>query len=176
MLYVFKGDITHHVQPIEGGSGPDMVIIEQDQQEYITFKNPRSTKTYKPPREKKFKEHQVNTNKIQGLVNITSYGRIEMISKVTRPEKAIYKEKNQEFGTTPTYKIIPTYTGAIMEEYYFRKEEIDQPLAYFFKKDEDIMNFHQAMQQIQKEEFIREKIKEVNGNCKKKHWRLIPKE
>ena len=45
-----------------------------------------------------------------------------------------------------------------MEEDYSGKEEMTYPLAYLAKTDEDVMYYHQAMQQLKK---IRQ------GHCKR---------
>ena len=61
-----------------------------------------------------------------------------------------------------------------MEEDYSGKEEMTYPLAYLAKTDEDVMYYHQAMQQLKK--FVRAIVKEMNDQCNRTHRKLILKE
>ena len=64
----------------------------------------------------------------------------------------------------------------MMEEDFSRKEEMAYQLAYPDKMYKDTMYFHQDIWQPDKENNFKAIVKEVNGHCKNKHWKMIPRE
>ena len=49
-------------------------------------------------------------------------------------------------------------------------------IAYQYKGDTDTMYFHQTIHQLDKAEFIKEIIREVNGNFDSKDWKFTLKD
>eukprot|EP00957_Ditylum_brightwellii_P133687 10192844-Ditylum_brightwellii.AAC.2 len=53
---------------------------------------------------------------------------------------------------------------------------MQQPLAYLPQADPDTMQYHQAMKEPDKAQFIEAIVHEVNTHTERKHWSLIPKD
>ena len=53
---------------------------------------------------------------------------------------------------------------------------MNDPIAYRYKEDTDTMYFHQTIHQLDKAEFIKEIIREVNGNFDSKDWNFTLKD
>ena len=63
-----------------------------------------------------------------------------------------------------------------MYKYYSSQEDMTDPIACLSNMEKDTMYFHQHLQQPDKEELLREIVKEVNGQCDRDHWKIITKE
>ena len=61
-----------------------------------------------------------------------------------------------------------------MHEFNYKDQFLrDLPISYLAKTDQDIMYFHQAIKELDRDKFIQAVIKEVNDHIVRKHWDLI---
>eukprot|EP00957_Ditylum_brightwellii_P021672 1633833-Ditylum_brightwellii.AAC.1 len=54
------------------------------------------------------------------------------------------------------------------------KMEMDDPIAFAAKHDQDNMYFHQAIKQPDAQQFAEAIVKEIDCHVERKHWQLIP--
>ena len=67
-----------------------------------------------------------------------------------------------------------SYYEALHELEYRDQELRDDPIAYLAKMDNDTMYLHQALNEPDRDQFIKAVIKEVNDHISRGHWDLVP--
>eukprot|EP00957_Ditylum_brightwellii_P144963 11041707-Ditylum_brightwellii.AAC.1 len=61
-----------------------------------------------------------------------------------------------------------------MEAEYQIAQEMADPIAFAATNNPDTMYYHQAMQEPDRDEFIKAIITEVKGHDSGKHWEMVP--
>jgi hypothetical protein len=70
-----------------------------------------------------------------------------------------------------------SYYEVLHEDDYKLQDDMNDPIAFLSRtSDPDMMYFHEAIRQPDREDFIKAIIKEVNDHIKRKHWILVPRE
>jgi hypothetical protein len=67
------------------------------------------------------------------------------------------------------------YYDAMHEDEYRIQDEMTDPIAFLAKTDEDTMYFHQATKAPDRDEFVKEIVKEMNDHIVRKKLRAGPK-
>jgi len=73
-----------------------------------------------------------------------------------------------------TSKSFSAYYEPMHELDYQDQDNRDDPISYLAKTDSDTMYLHQALQEPNRDQFIRAVIKEVKDHISKGHWDLVP--
>jgi hypothetical protein len=73
--------------------------------------------------------------------------------------------------------VYSSYYEVLHEDDYKLQDDMLDPIAFLaHHSDPDMMYFHEAIRQPDREEFIKTLIKEVNAHIKRKHWILVRRE
>jgi len=73
-----------------------------------------------------------------------------------------------------TSKSFSAYYEPMHELDYQDQDNRDDPISYLAKTDSDTMYLHQALQEPNRDQFIRAVIKEVKDHISRGHWDLVP--
>eukprot|EP00957_Ditylum_brightwellii_P171907 13087884-Ditylum_brightwellii.AAC.2 len=82
-------------------------------------------------------------------------------------------EANESLQTQDVVLSVEFYNDQMILEQN-NTQAMEDPIAYAAKNDSDTIYFHQAMKELDREQFIKAVSTEINGHCERKHWELVP--